>query len=124
MSLVQVPAAEVRPPGPVLLSVARGKRPSGTPGAPDTVACGPSLPEDRQDMPSLEIIKTRFWPVIHYNTMSRAAPMESEDSEAGSAAAGGRDGDGEGRHRGQQSPFLEGIPQHKKCPGHFLSWLA
>lgn len=25
-------------------------------------------------MRSLEIIKTRFWPVIHYNTMARAAP--------------------------------------------------
>lgn len=54
----------------MLLSAARGKRPSGIPGAPDTVACGPSPREDRQATPSLEIIKTRFWPVIHSNTMA------------------------------------------------------
>lgn len=56
-----------------LLSVARGKRPSGTPGASDTVSCGPSPCEDKQAMPSLKIIKTRFWPVIHYNITARAA---------------------------------------------------
>lgn len=50
-SLVQSPVPLVWPSGRVLLSAARGKRPSGIPGAPDTVACGPSRREDREATP-------------------------------------------------------------------------
>lgn len=75
MSQAQVPAAEARSPGPVLLSVAGGKGPGGTPRASDTVACGPGLREDRRAMTSPEIIESRFWPVIHYDITAMAAPQ-------------------------------------------------
>lgn len=83
MSLMQVPARrglgrERWGRGVVLLSVICGQRQeaSGTPGASDTVACGPSPSEDKQAMPGLEIIETGFWPVIHYNITARAAPWK------------------------------------------------
>ena len=42
-------------------------------GAPDTVACGPSPLDVRQARHSPEIIRTGFWPVIHYNITAMAA---------------------------------------------------
>ena len=110
MSLVQVPTAEVRPPGPVLLSAARGQRPSGIAGAPDTVACGPSPLDVRQARHSPEIIRTGFWPVIDYNITTRPA-HSCEDSEAGSAEAGTAGGAGmvQETQGFLSDPFLGGI---------------
>lgn len=110
MSLVQVPTAAVRPPGPVLLSAARGRRPSGIAGAPDTVACGSSPLDVRQARHSPEIIRTGFWPVIDYNITARPA-HSCGDSEAGSAEAGTAGGAGvvQETQGFLSDPFLGGI---------------
>ena len=121
MSQAQVPAAEARSPGPVLLSVAGGKGPGGTPGASDTVACGPGLREDRRAMPSPEIIKSRFWPVIHYNITAMAAPQGLQTLRQDLPGLGPGEGWGWcGETPGQQKALPQRHPHRKKCLGHFV----
>lgn len=127
MSLLQVPAAEVRPPGPVLLSAARGKRPSGTPGAHDLVACGSSLHDVRQAMHNPEIMETGFWSVSHYNIMARATSRLLKTQRQDLQRLGLKVEWGQLRETQKSARSLPRRNIHiEKCPGHFFmvtGWL-
>lgn len=71
-------------------------------------------------MPSLEIIETGFWPVIHYNIMAKAALRNLKTQGQDLPGLGLRERQGWwGETQGSAGPLPRRNPHIKKCPGHF-----